>query len=97
MHVNASESLEHVTDRAFNDRRYFVDCSKLEKLGWAQKVTWKEGLRETIQWYLNFGHEYWDDVEPALEAHSSVSLDKLLRWHRNLIEDEKNKASSPSI
>jgi len=39
-----TEQLEHVTDRAFNDRRYFVDSSKLEKLGWKQEKDWAIGL-----------------------------------------------------
>ena len=41
------DQLEHVTDRAFNDRRYFVDSSKIEKLGWTQEKDWTTGLVRT--------------------------------------------------
>lgn len=44
MGAERQHSVMHVPDRAFNDRRYFVDSSKLESLGWSQKVDWHEGL-----------------------------------------------------
>ena len=44
--------------------------------------------KETIKWYLDVGHEYWDDVEPALVAHPNASMGKLLRWHRDLQSSE---------
>ena len=34
----------HVQDRKFNDRRYFIDCSKLLVTGWKQQVSWEEIL-----------------------------------------------------
>jgi dTDP-D-glucose 4,6-dehydratase len=30
----STESMEHVRDRLFNDRRYFIDATKLHTLGW---------------------------------------------------------------
>lgn len=39
--------IEFVTDRAFNDKRYAVDCSKLESLGWKPQMGFEEGLRKT--------------------------------------------------
>lgn len=41
---DVDENIHHVADRAFNDRRYFVDSTKLEKLGWEQKKSWAVGL-----------------------------------------------------
>lgn len=38
-------------DRNFNDQRYFVDASKLRKLGWEEEVNFDEGLDQTIEWY----------------------------------------------
>jgi dTDP-glucose 4,6-dehydratase len=44
--------IKHVQDRLGHDRRYAIDCSKAEReLGWAPKVTFENGLRETIAWY----------------------------------------------
>jgi len=45
--------VEHVTDRPGHDRRYAIDCSKLENdLGWQPAVSFESGLAGTIDWYL---------------------------------------------
>jgi dTDP-glucose 4,6-dehydratase len=42
-----------VTDRPGHDRRYAIDCTKIEReLGWHPAVTFEEGLAQTIDWYL---------------------------------------------
>jgi UDP-glucose 4,6-dehydratase len=66
-----SKTIVHVSDRKFNDRRYFIDCSKLHALGWSQKVSWEEGLKETIEWYTKNGQGsgYWGNLSGALVAH----------------------------
>lgn len=52
------ELISHVRDRPGHDRRYAVDCSKLhQSLGWKPKVSFIEGLRKTVQWYLD--NELW--------------------------------------
>ena len=56
-------SIDFVPDRAFNDRRYFIDCSKLLNLGWRQSKPWEQGLRETANWYLTEDLcDYWGDL-----------------------------------
>lgn len=71
---DSREAITHVRDRSFNDRRYFIDCSKLLALGWNQKKTWQEGLRETVQWYVTQDLTcYWDDFSSALCAHPVLS------------------------
>ncbi len=45
------EVSEFVEDRVFNDFRYCVDSSKLEKLGWEKTISFKEGMNRTILWY----------------------------------------------
>jgi len=41
-----------VKDRPGHDRRYAVDCGKIEaSLGWSPKVEFQEGLDRTIAWY----------------------------------------------
>jgi dTDP-glucose 4,6-dehydratase len=43
----------HVADRPGHDRRYAIDCSKIEsELGWRPRVGFDQGLEETIEWYL---------------------------------------------
>lgn len=45
--------ITYVKDRPGHDRRYAIDASKINKeLGWAPTVTFEEGLRETIDWFL---------------------------------------------
>ncbi|MGZ3523772.1 MAG: dTDP-glucose 4,6-dehydratase [Thermodesulfobacteriota bacterium] len=45
--------ITYVKDRPGHDRRYAINCSKVEKeLGWRPKETFETGLRKTIQWYL---------------------------------------------
>ena len=43
-----------VKDRPGHDLRYAIDASKINsQLGWKPTVTFEEGLRKTIDWYLN--------------------------------------------
>ena len=43
-----------VKDRPGHDRRYAIDCSKIEReLGWYPKESLETGLRKTIEWYLD--------------------------------------------
>lgn len=46
--------ITHVQDRMGHDRAYAVDISKITReLGWAPKTPFKEGLSQTIEWYIN--------------------------------------------
>lgn len=52
------EQITFVKDRLGHDLRYAINCSKIEKeLGWKPKHHFEEGLKETIQWYLD--NEGW--------------------------------------
>ena len=67
---DSKEAITHVRDRAFNDRRYFIDCSKLLALGWKQRKSWEQGLNETVQWYCTEDlSSYWEHYTTALQAH----------------------------
>ncbi|WP_145924924.1 dTDP-glucose 4,6-dehydratase [Syntrophotalea acetylenivorans] len=42
-----------VKDRPGHDRRYAIDAGKITKeLGWEPSVTFEEGIRKTVKWYL---------------------------------------------
>jgi dTDP-glucose 4,6-dehydratase len=48
--------IRYVPDRPGHDRRYAIDCSKIEQeLGWRPSIVFEEGLRETIAWYRAHG------------------------------------------
>ncbi|QUS60402.1 dTDP-glucose 4,6-dehydratase [Synechocystis sp. PCC 7339] len=54
----ARQLISYVTDRLGHDRRYAIDASKIKReLGWEPKVTVEQGLRQTVQWYLD--NEAW--------------------------------------
>jgi len=57
--LNKPESLiKFVKDRPGHDRRYAIDATKIEnELGWKPSVTFEEGLRRTIDWYIS--NEKW--------------------------------------
>ncbi|HEV2647057.1 MAG TPA: dTDP-glucose 4,6-dehydratase [Acidobacteriaceae bacterium] len=45
--------ITYVKDRPGHDRRYAIDCRKLQnELGWAPKESFATGIRKTVQWYL---------------------------------------------
>ena len=45
------DRIEFVEDRPGHDRRYALDTTKIESLGWSPAWTFEEGLRETIDYY----------------------------------------------
>jgi dTDP-glucose 4,6-dehydratase len=52
------ELIRFVEDRPGHDRRYAIDCSKVEReLGWTRRETFESGLEKTVHWYLD--NEAW--------------------------------------
>ncbi|MGH7328001.1 MAG: dTDP-glucose 4,6-dehydratase [Polyangiaceae bacterium] len=50
--------LKFVQDRAGHDRRYAIDCGKIEReLGYQAQVALTSGLRSTFDWYVQ--NEWW--------------------------------------
>ncbi|MFA6075346.1 MAG: dTDP-glucose 4,6-dehydratase [Negativicutes bacterium] len=62
--LGKSESLiRYVTDRLGHDRRYAIDAGKIKRdLDWEPKYTFEQGIKETIQWYLD-NRKWWEDIK----------------------------------
>lgn len=62
--MGKDESLiEFVSDRKGHDLRYAIDSSKSEKeLGWKLTRNFEEGLKDTVDWYLN-NQDWIDDIK----------------------------------
>lgn len=57
--LEKSENLiEFVTDRLGHDKRYAIDPTKLEALGWKPKYSFETGIVHTIQWYRD-NEDWW--------------------------------------
>ncbi len=49
----SEDLITYVKDRPGHDRRYAIDNTKITtQLGWAPSYTFKQGMSETIEWYL---------------------------------------------
>jgi dTDP-glucose 4,6-dehydratase len=56
--VPYAKQIIYVSDRPGHDQRYAIDASRIEaELGWRPSLTLQEGLRKTVQWYLD--HAPW--------------------------------------
>lgn len=52
--------ITYVTDRPGHDRRYAIDFSKINReLGWKPSVDFKQGILDTVKWYLE--NKTWTD------------------------------------
>ena len=54
--------ITYVTDRKGHDQRYAIDPAKIHgELGWLPETMFKDGIRKTIQWYLD-NQEWWETL-----------------------------------
>ena len=54
-----------VDDRPGHDLRYAIDQTKIAtELGWEPKYTFEQGLRQTVQWYLD-NRDWWQPLVAA--------------------------------
>ena len=59
----STDLISFVEDRKGHDLRYAIDSSKVEKsLGWNRSYTFEDGIKETIDWYLN-NQEWIEDIK----------------------------------
>ncbi|OED33119.1 dTDP-glucose 4,6-dehydratase [Planococcus maritimus] len=57
----SEELIEFVSDRLGHDKRYAIDPTKIESLGWKPVYDFDTGIIQTIQWYLE-NEEWWRQI-----------------------------------
>lgn len=56
--ISRRDLITFVADRPGHDRRYAIDCTKIEReLGWRAQESFETGLEKTVDWYL--ANEWW--------------------------------------
>lgn len=54
--------ITYVADRKGHDMRYAIDPTKIQnELGWRPETMFADGLRQTIDWYLNH-RQWWETI-----------------------------------
>ncbi len=69
--------IKFVKDRPGHDRRYSIDSSKIQGLGWKPKFTFNDALKETIKWYAQ-NRKWWTRLKSGeyLEYYKSHYVEK---------------------
>jgi len=63
-----------VADRPGHDRRYAIDCTKIQKeLGWNPRESFETGLARTIDWYLT-NRSWCDDITSKKYARERLGV-----------------------
>lgn len=58
----SDDLITYVKDRPGHDLRYAIDPSKINKeLGWIPETKFEEGIKKTIQWYID-NKDWWNDI-----------------------------------
>ncbi len=76
--LHKPESLiQFVTDRPGHDWRYSLDSASVRALGWKPTLSFEEGVRETIAWYIlgMAADEDSDDTEDSDDAEDEVNAE----------------------
>ena len=60
--LDKPESLiQPITDRPGHDRRYALDCSKVQALGWKNQYNFEQAIEATVKWYLE-NEDWWRKI-----------------------------------
>jgi dTDP-glucose 4,6-dehydratase len=63
-----------VEDRPGHDRRYAIDCGKIEsELGWDCAESFESGLRKTVRWYMD-NRAWWEPLRRNVYAGERLGL-----------------------
>ena len=66
--------IQFVKDRPGHDRRYAIDATKIrQELGWSSWVSFEQGMRDTIAWYLE-NREWCDRISHGVYCRERLGL-----------------------
>lgn len=74
----SEDLITFVADRKGHDLRYAIDSSKVEReLGWDRTYTFEDGIKETVDWYLN--NKEWIENILSGEYKNAYNVKKLTK------------------
>ena len=69
--------IEYVGDRPGHDKRYSIDCSKIEnQTGWRPQYNFDDALKQTVSWYLE-NQSWW---EPLIDENTLHPQPWTINW-----------------
>jgi dTDP-glucose 4,6-dehydratase len=84
-HLFKPETLiRYVEDRPGHDRRYSIDCAKLQALGWKPQANFEEQLKQTVRWYVE-NEAWWRAIKEKQAEYKQFTE----RWYANRSEATK--------
>jgi len=57
----SEDLIEFVEDRLGHDKRYAIDPTKIERLGWRPVYDFETGIAQTVKWFLE-NNEWWEQI-----------------------------------
>jgi len=71
------DMIEYVGDRPGHDKRYSINCSKIEnQIGWKPKYEFDDALKQTVNWYLQ-NQSWW---EPLIDENTLHPQPWTISW-----------------
>jgi len=71
------DMIEYVGDRPGHDKRYSIDCSKIEnEIGWTPRYEFDDALKQTVNWYLQ-NQSWW---EPLIDENTLHPQPWTISW-----------------
>ena len=78
----SEDLIKYVKDRPGHDRRYAIDNTKITtQLGWAPAYKFEQGMKETIEWYLN--NTEW--IENVVSGDYVKYYEKMYRYSKGFV------------
>merc|ERR1712228_127628 len=84
---DAKKYIEFVRDRPFHDSRYYMNGDKMKALGWKTELSFKDGLKQTVDWYLSHPN-HWKNLEDVLVPHPTVRHEDNKKYGGDVKEDK---------